>query len=220
MDTESFIHSELARSEIYKHLAACYQHPDTGLEDTLKGLEAFLASLSSGACEHASLMRTGPRRLDDLQQLRIEHARLFVGPYQAPAAPYGSIYLEGGRTIMGHSTMNAIDQYRSANLVVSDNFKDAPDHISVELEFMYALILKEIESLGNGDAETFQQQLDLQQNFLRHHLAMWVPPFAEAVDTHAAMDFYRQLATATRVFITEELAALGEGLQSEATAEV
>ena len=66
----------------------------------------------------------------DLEALTIDFARLFVGPYKLLAAPYGSVYLDSGRTTMGDSTLDVKSRYCEAGLNAATNFKEAPDHIA------------------------------------------------------------------------------------------
>lgn len=72
------------------------------------------------------------------QDLMIEYARLFVGPYSLIAPPYGSYYLDGG-IVMGETTVAVKQIYELAGVMLNENFKDLPDHIITELEFLYII---------------------------------------------------------------------------------
>ena len=148
-------------------------------------------------------MRKEFESLKDLEELKIDFARLFVGPYSLLAPPYGSIYLERERKIMGDSTLDLLETYRNAGVDLSDNFRDAPDHIAAELEFMYFLIFKEIQALENSDVDTTIDYLEKQRAFLREHLGAWVFDFADIIEKKAETDFYKNLARATRAFIEQ-----------------
>ena len=108
-----------------------------------------------------------------------------MGPYTLFAAPYGSVYLDGERKIMGDSTLDVKTRYREAGLDTAQNFKDAPDHISAELEFMYYLIFKEIDAFANSDIETAIDFIQRQKSFLEDHLMAWVPEFANSISENA-----------------------------------
>ncbi|GAB4545487.1 MAG: hypothetical protein Kow0063_39580 [Anaerolineae bacterium] len=140
----------------------------------------------------------------EIEQLRIDYARLFVGPFELLAPPYGSVYLEGKRRVMGDSTIDARSRYQEAGLDISHDVKEAPDHIAIELEFMYYLIFKEIESFENADFESAMGYLGKQQAFLEEHLGAWATEFADSVEKNAGTDFYQNLARATKVFIQNE----------------
>ena len=83
------------------------------------------------------------------------------------------------------------------------NFKDAPDHISAELEFMYYLIFKEIEAFAESDTEAAMGFIQKQKSFLEDHLMAWVPEFAKNIIENAENPFYPNLAKATESFLQE-----------------
>jgi len=210
MNIDDLLMREKARRDAYKNLAVCYHLPNGELTTMLKGLERQLGVLASGALSYAALMRKEFESLKDLEELKIDFARLFVGPYSLLAPPYGSIYLERERKIMGDSTLYLLEIYRHAGVDLSDNFRDAPDHVTAELEFMYFLVFKEIEALENSDIETTLGFLEKQRAFLRKHLGAWVFEFADTIEEKAETDFYKNLARATNAFLKQELDHLEE----------
>jgi TorA maturation chaperone TorD len=203
MEINDLLRREKARRDTYKSLAECYYLPDGDLIIKLKGLERQLGVLGSGALSYAALMRSELQGPKELKKLAIDFARLFVGPYSLPAPPYGSVYLEGERKIMGDSTLEVQERYRRAGVELSDNFRDVPDHIAAELEFMYFLIFKEIQALENSDVDTAIDYLEKQRAFLREHLGAWVFDFADSIEENAETDFYKNLARATKAFIEQ-----------------
>lgn len=84
------------------------------------------------------------------EELAVEYARLFVGPFGLRAPPYGSVYLDNQRSVMGPSTMETIRCYEDEGLARDDEFNELPDHIVVELEFMYYLSYRQVEALQKG----------------------------------------------------------------------
>jgi len=138
-----------------------------------------------------------------IEELQIDYSKLFVGPYELLAPPYGSLYLEDNNTTMGLSTNDVTNKYLRAGL--APGIREAPDHIAMELEFMYFLIFKEIEeqvSSNIGKIVSFQNQ---QRDFLGMHLGMWISDFAIKVIKHAETKFYRNLVEITASFIKEDM---------------
>jgi TorA maturation chaperone TorD len=90
-------------------------------------------------------------------------------------------------------------------LDIPGNFKDVPDHITVELEFIFFLIFKEIVHIQSNLPEQAQELLFHQKSFHTDHLNIWIPEFTDCVIEYTGTQFYRNLATATKIFITEEL---------------
>lgn len=205
MDIQEIILHETARQDTYKILADCFHLPDGTIPAKLKILAEQLSNLSSKAVSYVSRMQAEINQIDDLEQLKIDFTRLFIGPYSLPAPPYGSIYLDQERKIMGDSTMDVKARYEHFGLGLSSGFKDVPDHIAAELEFMFFLIYKEIDATRADEPEQTCDILSWQKSFLDDHLNMWISDFAEGVIEHSGTDFYRYLVEATRQFITEDL---------------
>ena len=208
MKSDDFILIESKRMDIYKTLSSFFQLPGTDIDDIdiqLKNFEKQLESLDSKSLDALKKMRGGLYNLNHHDDLLTDFSKLFIGPYNLLAPPYGSVYLEDGNRIMGESTADVIQKYRAAGIAISDDFKEAPDHISAELEFMYFLIFKEISSFQSDTAETFLTFLFQQKEFLQQHLGRWVEKLSIRIDQHAKFDFYRNLATVTCIFVKEDL---------------
>lgn len=193
---------ECERAGSYELLSRCYYLPDEKLIATLKGLKESACGLYREVAKSA-------RSIDELESLRIDYSKLFVGPYKLLAPPYGSVYLEGGR-VMGDSTMDARNWYREEGLDIA--LKEAPDHIIMELEFMYCLILKEIEAIKDSNSEAVGYYLKKQKSFLETHLGRWVSAFAENVKANAETGFYENLGRLTESFIKKDLKGLSDRL--------
>ena len=194
-------HRKENRRDAYKLLSACYYLPEEETRATLAELEQAMAGEYAEAAEHVSRMMGET----EIEQLKIDYARLFVGPFKLLAPPYGSVYLDGGRRVMGDSTLDAQKRYREVGLDISGEIERVPDHIAIELEFMYYLVFKEIEALGNSDVENAVDCLEKQQGFLEDHLGVWAPKLADAMEENAETEFYRDLGRATRVFVEKDL---------------
>ena len=203
METEYLVNHEASRMTAFQILSDCFFLPDPGLSKKLKDLEFNMTNVCETAVPLIQNMRKEFRAGADLEPLKVDFAKLFVGPYQLSAAPYGSVYLEGERKMMGNSTLDARERYRDAGLDTAKTFKDAPDHISAELEFMHYLIYKEIEAFANSGKEMAIAFIQRQKSFLEDHLMAWVPEFAKSIIEHARNPFYPNLARATEMFLKE-----------------
>jgi DMSO reductase family type II enzyme chaperone len=206
MKAESFLHYEGNRGDSYKLLAACYYLPKEDIIATLAELEEALNTVCAEGAAHVATIQEEL----EIEQLRVDYSRLFVGPFKLLAPPYGSVYLEGERRVIGDSTIEARNRYTEVGLNVSSDLKEAPDHIAIELEFMYFLIFKQIESIERSDFESAMGSLRKQQSFLEDHLGAWVPEFADNVEENADTDFYKNLARVTRVFVQKDLQDISE----------
>lgn len=191
---------DIARAQCYKALAECYHEPCAALEQTVRGLKQDAPVSCS---ELLQLMQEV-----GLQALRVDHAKLFVGPFALQAAPYGSVYLERQGRLMGDSTLRVRAAYRHEGLELAQ--LDAPDHIAIELEFMHYLVAKGVARLPSGTAPSRHGWLIKQRRFLDENLASWVEPFAARVIENASTTFYRRLAHQTEAFVREETVLLSD----------
>jgi TorA maturation chaperone TorD len=203
METKNLLNHEASRMEAFRLLSDCYFLPDPGLSEKLENLEFNMTNVCEPAVKLVQNMRKEFKAGDNLESIKVDFSKLFVGPYKLSAAPYGSVYLDGERKMMGDSTLDVRNRYREAGLDTANNFKDAPDHISAELEFMYYLIFKEIEAFANSDIDTAIDFIQKQRSFLENHLMAWVPEFAKSIIESAESPFYPNLAKATTAFLTE-----------------
>ncbi|MHC4148943.1 MAG: TorD/DmsD family molecular chaperone [Planctomycetota bacterium] len=182
------------RGNSYKFLSECYYLPDENLLEKVgdaAGSNSFFVEL---AC-----LVPGVTELDSL---RVDFTRLFVGPFKLLAPPYGSVYLEDNR-ILGDSTVDVRSFYEGEGLEVV--IKDAPDHIAMELEFMHYLVTKQIEATGKANLQILESFLQKQQSFLQTHLTRWLPRFVQKVQENAQTEFYRKLTQLTGMFVQKDM---------------
>jgi TorA maturation chaperone TorD len=196
---KEFISKEEYRRDCYQVLADCYYLPDERLLKTLKSLDKSRNNLQS------ELASSAPE-LNNIEALRVDYSKLFVGPYKLLAPPYGSVYLENSTRLMGDSTLDVKNRYVKEGLQV--DLKEAPDHIAIELEFMYYLISKEVEAALNSNTVNTVAYLEKQKDFLGTHLGIWVSDLASNILANAETMFYKNIARLTDSFVREDLMAL------------
>ncbi len=213
----TWLQHEENRRDAYRLLSACYHLPEP---ETLKNLPVLRDALSVACPQAADQIASLAADEIHLEQLQVDHARLFVGPFELLAPPYGSVYLDGkGRRLMGDSTTDVEQRYSQAGLGQAETFKEAPDHIAIELEFLYYLVFKELEAVSNADFAGALDFIKMQQSFLRDHLGVWVAEFADEVEKNAATAFYRDIAGATRTFAHHDLDSISTLSMAELSAQ-
>ena len=195
----------IASENLCRLLAACYYQPGPEFAEE-KVLDSML---DAAALIHPQLAAVAQRLGEDYaaeghDALLLDYTRLFLGPNHIVAKPYGSVWLEGGNIVMGDSTMAVMKLYEEGGFDMSEEFREVPDHIAVELEFLYLLIYRENEAQRNGELEALQAKTGLRKRFLDEHLGRWVGPFTAAVRAGAQSNFYRELAELTSRFINLE----------------
>ncbi|UCD57273.1 MAG: molecular chaperone TorD family protein [Candidatus Hydrogenedentota bacterium] len=193
---EDIISNIQDRMELFKILSRFYCIPDTELIRVIREAADSKDSLISILAD--AIPETSP-----LEQLKIDYAALFLGPYGILAPPYGSAYFENEKSVMADSTLDAMKWYDDEGLDIA--IKEAPDHIVVELEFIYYLIFKQMQAINDSDHEGLVDYVMKQKAFMESHLGSWIPKFARQVGTNAGTDFYRILAGFTESIVNREM---------------
>ncbi len=204
INDKELISHEKMRENCFRFLSACFYEPQKELfiEKNLFGnLTEYLKLVCPDAVIFVANMEKSIHDYTD-EALRVEYAKLFVGPFELMAPPYGSVYLDEGRRVMGDSTMEVIKTYQKEGLSRSNDFKDLPDHIAVEMEFISHLIYKEIDALEKSDFNTAWEYMNKQEAFLNTFLRRWVPPFCKKIKEGTDNGFYTALADCVSTFVS------------------
>lgn len=218
MEGNNFILREKARGDCYRLLSACFyqlQKEAFIQEEFFKNLAVILKDVSPDAAAHVPAMEKAFLKYSE-EELLVAYAKLFVGPNELVAPPYGSVYLDRDRRVMGDSTMEVIKMYEEQGLSMDSEFRNLPDHITVELEFMYYLIFKEVEVLEKSETDKALNFIKTQGLFLDKFLKKWVGPFCDKIKEGADNEFYTSLADCVSIFVGN--ARLGDDILEELSA--
>jgi len=120
---------------------------------------------------------------NEREALEVAHARLFVGPYEILAPPHASQYLERDGHLMGEVSRAVSRAYAEAGLGPAADAHQVPDHVSLELEFMYYIAFEECTT---GDSGWTQRR----RRFWQEHLGTWLPVFGERIRAASVHPFY------------------------------
>ena len=197
-----------AREDLCRFLAACYYEPAQEFEE-----EKLFDSMLLAAKHIDPTLADHARRLgqaftaQDLQTLLVDYTRLFLGPIDALAKPYGSSW-QPAEPAEDNPPPAILALYSEGGFDIDDDFRELPDHVAVELEFMYLLTFNMNRAQAANKNEAADAIEALKQRFLAEHLGAWVNPFTAAVKGSAETVFYRELADLTARFVHMETARL------------
>ncbi|MCK7494713.1 MAG: molecular chaperone TorD family protein [Comamonadaceae bacterium] len=142
------------------------------------------------------------------EELLVDYTRLFLGPVDALAQPYGSVWLGADELAdAGLDDGGAAATTRTAGFEVDEDFRDLPDHVAAELEFLYLLLFREAE---RARAATRRRARAI--GLLRQRLPRRAPRGAGSGRSPRRCArapqcaFYRELADLTERFVTMETA--------------
>ena len=147
--------------------------------------------------------------------LLVEYTRLFIGPDRLPAPPYGSVYLEPGRRVLGDTTEEVRKLYADEGLVVADSVNEPPDHVALEFEFAAFLLEKSAAAWTHDPAEA-DRLLEKARQFESEFLRSWLPDLASSIEASAETAFYKGVARSLLAYCEIEMPILRASLGGEA----
>lgn len=192
------------RSDAYRLLAVCFYEPDKDMfveENLCLNLAGLMDDISPPAAEACRRMDVSLKE-NSQEELLVEYSALFLGPFNAPAQPYGSVHLEQERLLMGDSTMEVQRIYAESG--VKPEGEGPPDHIAIELEFMSFLESRLVQAFSEGNQVDLVDYSNIRGNFFNRLLASWTTAIAEALIKYADLEFYRSLGQCLNAFIAAE----------------
>lgn len=225
MDAASQAFAKLA--EVADSRAALFRLVAEAFRDPTPELAADFASgaLARRAAESVSWLGPDRRVLDeaisvlagggdgDLLALKVEYARLFIGPPRPAVTPYASPRL-GAPSDLGGPLLGAGPQAREIEAVfaelglrVAPELREPPDHIATELELLYFLCVREAEAWRTGDDEAARNWRRRQREVVDAHVKTWALDFFDEVSATTAEPLYRAVADIGSALIRMESGA-------------
>lgn len=205
-----------ARAGMYSLLAHAWRYPDELLvrrlhQEGVPRLECERLSSQATRDAEAGLRKAVDRMRREpdlaLRELVGSHLRLFGHAVRGTCPPYE---LEYGRGEIIQQTADLADLagfYAAFGLCLGEGAYERADHVCVECEFMCVLCAKEAWGIRQGNMELVDACCDAQRQFLRDHLARWLPAFSHRVASLDPDGFHGHAAALAAAFIDEECRA-------------
>ena len=195
------------RAQIYRWLAGLFAkelsvdmlevYADQGGQAFMERLqkEAALAPL---VAELQEIVADKENYSTRVLELAVVYANVFLGVAgEKSALPYESAYFGKKGLLYQQPTSEMLAIIQKLGLSQDGELKEPPDHISVELNVMAELVMKE---------DTVQQQIE----FIDQHLLNWLPALRDDCNACEADNFYAKACQATVALIEKERAELAK----------
>jgi TorA maturation chaperone TorD len=144
------------------------------LADDLADLEC---SLGYGLQTQLGLLRSALGKLSSQQELLLEYSGMFLQPPRLASLNVCSA-LDGA--VMGGTVAEIELFYRHYGVERGDHFKDLPDHVSVQLEFVSYLYDRAARALESGSPDPEAE--NAANHFLFAFVERWVPHFELSIE--------------------------------------
>lgn len=174
-----------AQAEALRLLSQLFGVPESSLITAIEGLRDIYR-----ADRHAVELLDGMARSladDDPIALKVDHARLFVGPYEMLAPPYASLHLEAGDRVDGEVTRRIARCYQRAGLALSSDEKRPADHAGYLFEFLYFGAFCFLRDGGEDDFARLERFADA-------YVLSWMPRLFALMESGADTRYFKSFA--------------------------
>lgn len=188
-----------------------YPAPGNGstMRDGFAGLDGARARGAFEASLDAAIERA-KRAWHDVEDEAegAEYIRLFHGAAQVSLreTAYGDGRRPAGRPVE-LADINGF--YLAFGVEPAEANPDMPDHISVELEFLSLMLVKEAYALICGRQAEYRLTRKAARAFVEDHLGRWLPSLCRRLEEEAAAPCYRELGALLAAVLAAECRRLG-----------
>lgn len=212
------------RSDVYLFLTTAYaQPPSLDLLETICH-EAFLRPMGEIfsveiVTRLGELARSGSTGELEIQ-LRQEFTSLFKVPGDQYVSPCESVYRDS-RDVgceraeglpMGPSAVDVLKWYQLAAVQISEEYRDLPDHIALELNYLALLCAKEQDFATAGNDAKLTRVWEMERDFLAAHVVSWVGQLSDRIHQVSQNPYFQAVADMTVEFTHRDLATLEDAL--------
>jgi len=199
----------LCRGGVYAALSRVFLYPAATVgQQLVKGeFHRHVQRMLSGIADTAEL-RAQLRQAPAPRDPELDYQQLFEGG-QSLGCPLGETEYTASHVWMQTQQMADIAGFYRAFGVDAQNSGERPDALSVELEFLYLLCIKEAAAQDVGDAQAASICREARAKFLTQHLLTWLPRLLSRVEQFGGTGFYAIAVRLARSFVALDAAALG-----------
>jgi len=184
---------DLVRANGYAFFSACFYPPGDSFTTDIENAGNVCGAMAE---DIRCLARN-----TDVEDIKRDYVRLFVGPFKTLAPPCGSLYMEQDGCFMGDSSVDVQRWYEEDGL--TNTLHEPPDHVIVELEYLHFLAGQALRTADDGRSDQADRYREREQQFLSLHFARWAMAFANNIETNAETEFYRCVARIMSHFLKE-----------------
>ncbi|MFQ5517354.1 MAG: molecular chaperone [Acidimicrobiia bacterium] len=180
----------LARAAVYRLASLAFTYPIqeafTDLADAAPVAAAGAELMDEATAAAVAAMRA-TLETTDRAALEAAHQHAFTLSYNADCPLYETAFSANHLFQQAHHQADISGFYQAFGI---HPHGERPDHLALELEFMYLLTLKEATARERREGQHVAVCRSAQRTFLRDHLARWIPLAASRIALAGGGGFY------------------------------
>jgi DMSO reductase family type II enzyme chaperone len=195
----------LARAILYHQAARLFAYPDDQMGELLAEGRTVAGALPDGgrlAERFAAVEAAWTEAQESAAGAAGEYTWLFQRNVQCSL--HETAYDQARNVVMAHDLAAIAGFYAAFGVQIAEGFRDLPDHLSMELEFVSFLYVKEAYALEQGWRSLANVCRVARRRFLGEHLARWFPAFAARVGQRARLRLYPAAAAVVQALLEGE----------------
>ena len=181
-------------------------------EDSLAALALFEGD--SEAAGKLKAVLASCRGLD-VEAVRSEYTRLFLGPDKLIAPPWESCYTAKERALFQESTLHVRSWYQQYSYVPAGYPSHPDDHISLMMHFLALTTERAKVCFDENLLCGYKSLLEGQKLFAKNHILNWMDAYCSDLDKSDTKLLYPQLVRAMADFMVYDQQAISELLAAE-----
>ncbi len=130
----------------------------------------------------------------DLDEVRWEYNRLFIGPKKPLATPFESVYRSQKQLMMRESTFEVREFYAQVGLEVEKKDQFPDDFIGLEFQYLFYVSQLVVELIKAKKIEEAKELILVREEFLYKHPKQWFPNFCDDISNNSEKQIWKNLA--------------------------
>ncbi len=204
---EDALSSPVVRANLHFVLARAFGPPQRW-PDSFSSLIELATGQLSDPFQRAGVGMIAALHETDLEAHLRAHTALFVGPFQVPAPPWASFYLDPEQRIGGPCADPIRDVVAQLGLAPAGGWPEPPDHVAYLFELLYVLAFRSAQ----GEHHPMVTEASVWETFLQP----WLPRFLDLLRAAAAerSHFYASVCDLADSFVAARTDAASRGGRS------
>ena len=198
MNIDEFTRIQQNRIALYRFLGRLFEKPLSQADvDALSAADISVPGCEIEGISHGLQVMSRylrKRNTGTREVLNRDYTSAFYGVQDMDgkvAIPFQSAFEDEGQKLMGSARSKVFNIYKKQGLRLGEGVDLPEDHLSFMCQFMAVMAQRTADLHAGGKAEALQENLLLQEAFLKEHILCWFPRLSNLATQLVRERFYR-----------------------------